>query len=69
MQVIYNSDKYEVRKYGTGETYLLLDHNNKHFVVFEDYRQSAALLDALQDSDDVTLTDIYLGGVMEICHE
>ena len=69
MQIIYSSDNYQVRKYGTGETYLLLDHKSKAFVVFEDYRQSAALLEALNDSADVTLTDLYLEGVMELCHD
>lgn len=63
MQTVYNSDKFEVRQYGTELTYLLLDHASGECVAFEPPR-SAALADALLDGDNIEMTDIYLEGVM-----
>jgi len=71
MQVIYKSDNYEVREYGTQAVFMVLDRNTKQFVVFEDYRQSGALIDVLQaginSGDD--MTDIYLGGLIVLAKE
>ena len=63
MKIIYESDKFEVRKYGTDSTYMLLDHGSKEFVVFEP-PQSDELINALQDAEDPDVTDIYLEGIM-----
>lgn len=68
MQTVYNSDKFEVRQYGTELTYLLLDHASGEWVVFEP-PQSHALLEALQDGEDTNMTDIYLGGVMALANQ
>lgn len=59
MQIIYDTANYQVRHYGVGATYLVLDKLESKFMVLED-RKAQTLVDLLNDDLGDDVTDIGL---------
>jgi len=66
-KVVYESDQFAVKQYGTEAVYMLVDKVGKQFIVFEG-RTASSLEEMINECDGTDMTDIGLAGLFVLGH-